>query len=141
MARKKVVKSKKQENKDALARLFPKSVETMEQVLNDDLKTKKGTKVKVTGKMRLDVALRIVDQVVGRAPQSLTSNAGDDVPPITMLEVVKTYDNRNDVPTNSVDEKIIPAEEFEKEQEPDRAAWLRQVEEEALKENELSETG
>ena len=139
MARKKVVKSKKQENKDALARLFPKSVETMEQVLNDDLKTKKGTKVKVTGKMRLDVALRIVDQVVGRAPQSLTSNAGDDVPPITMLEVVKTYDNRSDIPTNSDDEKIIPADEFEKE--PDRAAWLRQVEEEALKENELAETG
>ncbi len=134
MPRKKVVKSKKQENKDALAKLFPKSVETMEAVLNDNLKKKNGTKVAVTGKMRLDVALRIVDQVVGRAPQSLTNNAGDDIPPITTLEVHKTYVN-NEAAVDNADggeQELVSAEEFEQDKEPDRNSWLRGIEEEAL---------
>ncbi len=134
MPRKKVAKTKKQENKDALAKLFPTSVEIMEQVLNDNLKHKTGRKMNVTGKMRLDVALRIVDQVVGRAPQSLTSNAGDDIPPITTLEVVKTYINPEAAVDNADggDQELVPAEEFEQDKDPDRAGWLRQVEEEAL---------
>lgn len=143
MAKKRVVKTKKQENKDALAKLFPKSVETMDQILNDNLKTRNGAKVKVTGKMRQDVATLIVSHVVGRAPQSLTSNAGDDVPPVTMLEVIKTYADTTNVTDNSdpPEQKPVPAEEFEQKKEPDRDDWLRQVEAEALMVLESPETG
>ena len=72
MAKKKP--TEKQAHKDAIKNMFPSAVEVMAAVLKDELKDKANKKVQVTGKMRLDVALRVVDQTIGRAPQAALSS-------------------------------------------------------------------
>lgn len=138
----KKVTTEKQKQKDAIKALFPISVETMEMILKDELKDKRGKKVKVTGKMRLDVALRVMDQVVGRPAQAVTVGGDAELPPIRTLEVRKTYVNRDDSPTESVDPNLIDVgprpdniPQAPLEDTVTRAAWLKQIEEEAMANN------
>lgn len=135
----KKVTTEKQKQKDAIKALFPISVETMEKILKDELKDKRGLKVKVTGKMRLDVAMRVMDQVIGRPAQAVTVGGDAELPPIRTLEVRKTYVNRDDAPTETVDPKLTSVgprpDNIPQAHDHDtatRAAWLKQIEEEAM---------
>jgi hypothetical protein len=113
MPKKKV--SAKQVRKDAILDLFSPSLEVMKAVLKDELKDKRGVKVKVTGKMRLDVALRVMDQTVGRAPQAITTGGDEDKVPIRTLEVRKSYtDPIKPEPEEKADPNLMPAAEVER---------------------------
>ena len=134
--------TEKQRQKDSLKELFPRSVEVMGAILNDELKDKRGVKMKVTAKMMSDVANRVVDQTLGRAPQSVAAGGDADLPPIKTLEVRKSYVNNNDAPTESaatVDPELTSAGERPEGNEglgfpvslASRQSWLKTIEDEA----------
>lgn len=137
MTKKKAVKTKRQEQRDAILELFPDSVELMGKVLRDELFSKNGKKVSITGKQRLDVATLVVGLTVGRATPAQTGGPDTDLPPIRVIEVRKSYVTRGDAPTITDDQPIIamsePAEGASREQ------WLDGLQKEAVQASSVPE--
>lgn len=135
MARSK--RSEKEIQRDKLKALFPDAVDLMKAALRDEAVNGKGQKMKATLAQKLAIAHRIVDQVVGRPAQAAPTGPDNDRPPVTTLEVSKSYDNDPnpgaDIPDNLPGQngELIP----DNDPEPGpgtRAEWLEEVEKEAL---------
>tara|TARA_Y100000310_G_scaffold339416_1_gene431996 strand:+ start:1442 stop:1858 length:417 start_codon:yes stop_codon:yes gene_type:complete len=122
--------SEKQEQRNRLKALYPDAVSYMAAALRDELKDQEGKKIVATVGQKLDIAKQVVDQVVGRPAQSVALGGDPDRPPITTLEVVKTYDGMTTAAEPGLD-ALIPAEEPEAGPR-NRDEWLKKVEDEAL---------
>lgn len=127
-------RSEKERQRDKLKELFPDAIDLMRAVLRDESKDTRGRKVVATMSQKLAIAHRIVDQVVGRPAQAVPMGPDNDRPPISTLEIVKSYGEAvsptEDISTDSFDE-LIPVNS----PPPgpiDREDWLQAVEKEAL---------
>jgi hypothetical protein len=124
-------KSEKQQQRDRVKKLFPDAIEFMEKVLKDKVRSRSGDRrVAVTSKQRLDVALWIANQSVGRAIQAPTTAGETEQTPVHTLEVIKTYEDAEQAVLDAAPGDLIPVPDDL--DESSRVDWLKRIEEEAL---------
>jgi|TARA_Y100000310_G_scaffold56596_1_gene51946 hypothetical protein len=106
------------EDRNLLGKLYKTAISYMKSVLEDDLrdadgkplKDKGGKRVVATVNQKLAVALRIVDQHIGRPPQAVDLTSNVPIQPASITEVVLTLEEPSEIARPEVSPAPSPSE-------------------------------